>query len=397
MAILGVLLGSAPELGSTPRSPRPGRHMQGSRCYDPFCLFLGSSNDGSSFCWCSHGLRGVDVVWAMKHGHIGDAFFDLDAAQFLLEELQQQRESEAQQLAEANTQQQPEQQQLQLQQGPGGENRRPPGQRPEQQQQQQLAECESRQPSIHQQQRPPPDAEWGPSAGQTASQAAAPPSNHEQQQVPQQEARVQATRGRPQAARPTLGHAVGPTWVQHLQHLQRGVGGPGGRVTLEYGCELASIELQESTREQLHQQQQPLPAQAAGTAGPGPPTPQGAAPGPQAPAGGGSSAFHLLVTLTNGKQVAADLVVAAIGVDPALDWVPPQLARAPDGGLAVNKLMQTSDPCIFAAGDSCSAAWALEESPHWFQMRLWSQVGAAPGAALDPGLLAAVDEHGGSC
>ncbi len=33
----------------------------------------------------------MDVTWVVKHGHIGDAFFDLDAAQFLLEELQHAR------------------------------------------------------------------------------------------------------------------------------------------------------------------------------------------------------------------------------------------------------------------------------------------------------------------
>ena len=27
------------------------------------------------------------MVWVLKHGHIGDAFFDVDAAQFLLDEL----------------------------------------------------------------------------------------------------------------------------------------------------------------------------------------------------------------------------------------------------------------------------------------------------------------------
>jgi hypothetical protein len=29
----------------------------------------------------------VQVVWVARHSHIGDAFFDLDAAEFLLDEL----------------------------------------------------------------------------------------------------------------------------------------------------------------------------------------------------------------------------------------------------------------------------------------------------------------------
>ncbi len=33
----------------------------------------------------------MDITWVIRHGHIGDAFFDLDAAQFLLEELQHAR------------------------------------------------------------------------------------------------------------------------------------------------------------------------------------------------------------------------------------------------------------------------------------------------------------------
>ena len=38
--------------------------------------------------------------------------------------------------------------------------------------------------------------------------------------------------------------------------------------------------------------------------------------------------------------------------------------------------METSAPGVHAAGDSCSAAWPLAQSRHWFQMRLWSQARA---------------------
>ncbi|CAD7696939.1 unnamed protein product [Ostreobium quekettii] len=37
------------------------------------------------------GLGGMEVIWVLKHGHIGDAFFDIDAAQFLLDELRKGR------------------------------------------------------------------------------------------------------------------------------------------------------------------------------------------------------------------------------------------------------------------------------------------------------------------
>lgn len=34
-------------------------------------------------------MQGVDIVWAIKHNHIGDAYFDSDAASFLFTELGQ--------------------------------------------------------------------------------------------------------------------------------------------------------------------------------------------------------------------------------------------------------------------------------------------------------------------
>ncbi len=34
--------------------------------------------------------------------------------------------------------------------------------------------------------------------------------------------------------------------------------------------------------------------------------------------------------------------------------------------------MQSSVPAVYAAGDACTIAWT-DQSPHWFQMRLWTQ------------------------
>lgn len=47
-------------------------------------------------------LTSVDVVWAAKHGHVGDAFFDADAAAFLAARLEAGRSGEAQGSACAN-------------------------------------------------------------------------------------------------------------------------------------------------------------------------------------------------------------------------------------------------------------------------------------------------------
>lgn len=48
-----------------------------------------------------------------------------------------------------------------------------------------------------------------------------------------------------------------------------------------------------------------------------------------------------------------------------------QLAVAPDGGILVDRYMQTSLPGVYAAGDVCTAGWECAEL--WFQRRLWTQ------------------------
>jgi len=93
---------------------------------------------------------------------------------------------------------------------------------------------------------------------------------------------------------------------------------------------------------------------------------------------GCEAASVLEVSLSDGRKIHADIVISAIGVDPgpAVAWVPESISRGPDGGLSVDRCLQTSAKGVYAAGDACCACWGAETPPHWFQMRLWSQARA---------------------
>ena len=83
--------------------------------------------------------------------------------------------------------------------------------------------------------------------------------------------------------------------------------------------------------------------------------------------------WPLYVELTNGKLYGTDLIVSATGAVPNTDinFVDGELELAEDGGIKVDDNMRTNLPNVYAAGDGCTVAWT--PSPHWFQMRLWTQ------------------------
>ena len=77
-------------------------------------------------------------------------------------------------------------------------------------------------------------------------------------------------------------------------------------------------------------------------------------------------------------------MVSATGVEPAVAFVDGSFARGADGGLLVEPTMRVREVDgtrargggrVYAAGDACCCqGW--DASPHWFQMRLWSQARA---------------------
>jgi NADPH-dependent 2,4-dienoyl-CoA reductase/sulfur reductase-like enzyme/rhodanese-related sulfurtransferase len=63
------------------------------------------------------------------------------------------------------------------------------------------------------------------------------------------------------------------------------------------------------------------------------------------------------VTLNNGEEISADMVLLSVGVRPTLQLaMQAELEIGVSGGLSVNEYLQTSDPSIFAAGDMVEIA-----------------------------------------
>jgi hypothetical protein len=195
------------------------------------------------------GMRGVDVCWVVKHGGIGDAFFDGECGVFLEEELL----------------------------------------------------------GIRNGRRHNDNGARDPYRGIVAPRSS--------------------------TKQPVMGGAsVGPSWTGGLE---RNAAAAYGELVVEKHCEVIRIE----SRDGIHR-----------------------------------------VELSNGGVVEdVSLIVSAIGVDPSpnVAWLPPEIERAHDGGIAVNVDMRTSCDGIFAAGDACTVLrdpeMALGTHTTWFQMRLWSQ------------------------
>ncbi|XP_075754130.1 pyridine nucleotide-disulfide oxidoreductase domain-containing protein 1 isoform X2 [Pelodiscus sinensis] len=156
------------------------------------------------------------------------------------------------------------------------------------------------------------------------------------------------------AATDKLGSALGPDWHEGL-HL-KGAKEFSHKVHIETLCEIKKIYLQKEFI-QLQKTSLSFPEDNSDN--------QNAHPDEEL--------WPVYMELTNGKIYGCDFIVSATGVvpnvKPFLDGN--NFALGDDGGLKVDKHMQSSVANIYAAGDICTASW--EPSPVWQQMRLWTQ------------------------
>eukprot|EP00941_MAST-03F_sp_MAST-3F-sp1_P005623 g5623.t1 len=120
------------------------------------------------------------------------------------------------------------------------------------------------------------------------------------------------------------------------------------------------------------------------------------------------SDWPLLVRLRNGSIYGCDFLVSATGVTPNTDLLKADSLKGPDNGYLVDKEMRIlkgkktkennenetlANGTVFAAGDCASVLWPMEESPLWFQMRLWSQARTA-GSFTAQSMANQIDELG---
>eukprot|EP00877_Chromochloris_zofingiensis_P014973 jgi/Chrzof1/972/Cz01g35100.t1 len=297
-------------------------------------------------------VKDVEMSWVLKQGHIGDAFFDADTAQFLLGLLNSEASG-----APAVLQQQHGSCNGQQQQQP------PPPQQLEQQQRQQQQEhlLLLTSDTVHRQQPPATEAELAtvdqphPDHQVTGNQQSTLQSlmqsdqqQSDQQQSDQQQSDQQQSTGHThkttsgtavggsslcsQHHQPVTmtrtGHAAGPNWTHGLP-----AGGTPARITIEANALVAGVY--SSYQEAVMATGAPDSTPATDTADSdnawlddqpsigdevagamdtmhdhGPPQQQQQAPD-----------WPVYVKLTNGKVLGADLVVSATGVLPNTGWL----------------------------------------------------------------------------
>lgn len=268
---------------------------------------------------------GLEVVWVMKHGHLGDSFFDTDAAQFLLQHTRAERAAQ-----------------------PAAQPR-PPMTSP------QLAQHVN--PSTNHSQ---------------------PSRSHQPQQLEgstSSEHQVEPTAGAPAHghAGAMQGHGAGPAWTRLLATRMeaRHAAGAGEHEAAADGCGEAATTQARCTQS-THATRAPnrlvceFSAQVVTISGHGTTTSVSSAAGEAqalspteippigaAEAHTDDSSWPAHAQLSNGRVWGCDVVVAAVGVQPATEWLPPTLARAPDGGVLVDgslRCVSVPDGSVYTIG-----------------------------------------------
>jgi len=93
--------------------------------------------------------------------------------------------------------------------------------------------------------------------------------------------------------------------------------------------------------------------------------------------------YRVHLRLVDRTFIHCDSVICAIGVDPNVEFLGDggDIDRSENGALAVGKMMETSAPNLWAAGDCCRVKEEEEKERgvldhNWIQMQLWSQAKA---------------------
>ncbi|XP_072000881.1 pyridine nucleotide-disulfide oxidoreductase domain-containing protein 1 [Engystomops pustulosus] len=160
------------------------------------------------------------------------------------------------------------------------------------------------------------------------------------------------TQGGPGREDGRLGSALGPDWHEGMD--LRAAQETPRCVHIEVECEVKRVLLQHEFMA-LH-------------------TPPSCVPGGEAEGATAEPAdWPVYAELTNGKIFGCDFIVSATGVVPNVEPFVSgnNFAIGEDRGLKVDDHMRTSVRHVYAAGDVCSTGWT--PSPHWHQMRLWTQ------------------------
>ncbi|XP_039625629.1 pyridine nucleotide-disulfide oxidoreductase domain-containing protein 1 [Polypterus senegalus] len=151
----------------------------------------------------------------------------------------------------------------------------------------------------------------------------------------------------------TLGSALGPDWHEGMK--LKGTRQVVHKVHIEYQCEVDQLYLKDDFL-QLKKTPIAFPENKEEEKISKP----------------DNDLWPVYIRLTNGKIYGCDFIVSATGVVPNIEpFVKDATLEVIGSGIKVDDHMRTTATDVYAAGDICTTSW--QPSPHWQQMRLWTQ------------------------